>query len=84
MANSHVSRKSVRENRKNHPSCSRTKNVSEPHYLGVLTAEGLPDGSRWWVCVAVREINNGRRVGQKYLSISLKPCKRGRFKQAPL
>jgi hypothetical protein len=68
-----VAKVKYHESRRNSAACFRTQTVSEPHYCGVLTLENLPSGSRVWVNVAVREIQTGKRIGQKYLSITLRP-----------
>jgi hypothetical protein len=61
------------ETRRNASTCFRTKTVGEPHYAGVMVVENLPSGAKVWVNIGVREIKTGKRVGQKYLSVSLRP-----------
>jgi hypothetical protein len=61
------------ETRRNAAACFKTRNVSEPHYAGILVPQDLKTGSKYWVCVGVREFKEGRRKGQKYLSVTLKP-----------
>jgi hypothetical protein len=62
------------ETRRNAASCYRTNNVGEPHYSGLMVTENLPAPGKCWVNVGVREIKTGKRTGQKYLSITLKPA----------
>jgi len=50
-----------REKRRDAAACLKTKNTGEPHYLGVLVPEGLQTGSKYWVCVGVREFKKGWR-----------------------
>ena len=61
------------ERRRNAVSCYRTRSSDEPHYFGVIVLENLPEGEKVAVSVGVREIKRGKRGGQKYLSITLRP-----------
>src|SRR6516162_9503875 len=59
--------KSGYENRRNASACFQT-----PYgFSGVIVLENLPP--KCWINIAERRIQNGRRRGQKYLSVVLRP-----------
>ena len=55
------------------PSAFGQRQWASRTYSGVMVLENLPPGAKVWINTAVREIQTGKRVGQKYLAISLRP-----------
>lgn len=66
----------VNWNKRNAAACFKNPNKTEDwhcDFTGALVAEGLQDGEKFWVNVYIRTDKKGR----KYLSVVLRPEKKG-------
>ncbi len=65
------------EDRRNGAACFKDGAIDGgARYTGVLVAQDLKDGAKYWVSIKVRRVKSGKRQGETYLSVSLQPFER--------